>query len=94
MKSVKNIFFLGMAKKVYDGRGTRFWMDKWCSNVPLGILFLELFSVAQDPTGPVESHWSGAGWDIKVLLLTQDQFAAHTDELLQLHHEFELQKRE
>ena len=23
-------------------RGTRFWLDKWCLNIPLGVLFLNL----------------------------------------------------
>ena len=38
------------------------------------------FSTAQDPTGLVRSHWAGAGLDIKVSLLTQDQFATYADD--------------
>ena len=57
----------------------------------MGILFLELFSAAQDPTGPVRSHWLSTGWDIKVSSLIQDQSVAHTEELLQLLLGHELQ---
>jgi len=40
MLSVKDIFFQATAKEIRNGRTTQFWRDKWCSTVPLGVLFL------------------------------------------------------
>jgi len=56
MKKVKDIFFIAIAMEVKNGRTMRFWEDKWCSSVPLGTIFLELYSVAQDATSPISSH--------------------------------------
>ena len=39
MAAMNDTFFIGIAKEVKDGRGTRFWNDKWCSRVFLGALF-------------------------------------------------------
>jgi len=66
MRTVKDIFFFAIAMEVKNGRAIRFWEDKWCSNVPLGTLFPELCSAAQDPTGSVSSHWSDNGSNIKL----------------------------
>ena len=60
VRSVKDIFFLGVAMDVKNGRGTRFWIDKWCSNISLGVFFSELFLIAQDPTRRVLSHRSAS----------------------------------
>jgi len=49
MALVKDIFFLGIVKYVKNGRGTRFWLDRWCFPVPLGVLFPDVFSLAKDP---------------------------------------------
>jgi len=71
LRSVKDIFFLGIAMEVKNENGTRFGIDKRYSNVPLGLLFSELVSVTQDPTGLILSHWSDYGWNIKVLYTNQ-----------------------
>jgi len=34
---------------IRDGRGSRFWEDKWCSMTPLRIFFPELHRAAKDP---------------------------------------------
>jgi len=57
---------------VKSGMSTRFWLDKWCSNVPFRLLFSQLFVDAQDPSGSVLSHMSGNGWDLKLPYLFQD----------------------
>ena len=66
LRSVKDIFFSGVAMTVNDGRGTRFWVDRWCSKVPLEKLFPQLYARALDPSGTVGAHWAGGGWNIKV----------------------------
>jgi len=62
---MKDIFFLTSAKEVKNGRGTRFWEDKWCTKTPLKFS-LDLHRVALDPSAPVIAHWTGEGWDFKV----------------------------
>jgi len=57
MRAVKVIFSIAIAMKVINWRATKFWEDKWCSSVSMGMLFPQLFSLAQDPTGLVILHW-------------------------------------
>jgi hypothetical protein len=38
-----------MSKKLGDGGGTRFWLDKWVGPKPLCDLFPRLFSVSTQP---------------------------------------------
>jgi len=71
--SVKDIFFLGIAMNVRNMMGTRFWLDKYCSNVPLGQLFPDLFSNVQHPAGPVSLHWMDSRWNIKVPHVDQEE---------------------
>jgi len=59
LRDVKDIFFFGVVMDIKTGRGTKFWSNKWCSNVPFSLLFPELFAVAEDPNGLVLSLWSG-----------------------------------
>jgi len=54
---------------VSNSTAARFWIDKRRSKVPLKLLFPDLFSISQDPTGPVSSHWSDIGWNIEVSYL-------------------------
>jgi len=46
MRGVNDIFFLALAMEVKDGRGMRFWEDKWRSLTPLKNLFPDLYVVA------------------------------------------------
>ena len=38
----------------------------------IGDTIFKIFSVAQDPTGSVISHWSDTDWNIKVPYLNQE----------------------
>jgi len=57
---------------VKNGRGISFWLNKWCSRVPLEKLFPQMFAVAHDPSGTVFAHWGAGGWNIKVPQFYQD----------------------
>ena len=62
-------------------------------NVPLRSLFSEMFSLAQDPSGPVLSHWSDGGFNIKVLeLIHRDLLVKREEPLRLLPRHFQLDK--
>ena len=62
----------------------KFWKDKWCSNDPLGALFLALYSTTQDSQGPVSLQWAGSTWNIKVQDTDQELFLGQSEELINL----------
>ena len=70
--------------EVKDGRGTTFWLDRWCSPVPLGVLFSDVFSLAKDSAGPVRSHWTRNGWNLQLFNLTLLHHWGHWEEFFQL----------
>ena len=69
---------------VKNGRGTRFWIDKWCSKVHLEKLFPQLFTIVQYPSGTVCAHWSAGSWNIKVPNVHQEELFGIRAELLQM----------
>jgi len=62
LNSLKDIFFLGVAMEVKNGRGTRFWSAKWCSRVPSEKLFPQIFALAQDPSLGISVCTLGGWW--------------------------------
>ena len=64
MSAVKDILLRYCAKDIKNGRGTRFWLDKWCSATTLGSLFQPFYSQADDPAGPIFAHYSDNRWNI------------------------------
>ena len=73
LKSVKDIFFLGIKMDVTNEWGSSFWIDKWCSSVPPGLRFLKIFALTLDLAGPVSSHWSDTGWNIMLQDMDQEE---------------------
>jgi len=68
---------------IINGSETRIWIDKWCLSVPLWLLFLDLYSIAMDPIGPVRAHWSNTSWNIKVPYSGEEDNLTQREELFQ-----------
>ncbi|PKI43035.1 hypothetical protein CRG98_036514 [Punica granatum] len=63
--------------KVGDGAAIRFWHDPWCGDVPLSILFQEMFNLARDREAKFKSCWregvNGVVWDVQFVRNAQDK---------------------
>ena len=57
LPAVNKIFFSGMSMIPVNGRGTRFWMDKWCGSSIPGVLFPDLFVGARNNL--IKRNWQG-----------------------------------
>ena len=61
----KNVQF-----KVRDGNIVKFWIDRWCGDLPLHLAFLVLYNFSTNIAASIDSSliWQGAGdrrsWDV------------------------------
>lgn len=61
IQSVRECFWKFIRYKLGSGREISFWEDKWIGEVPLKVLFRNLFSLAVDPRGKVVDHYDEVG---------------------------------
>jgi hypothetical protein len=62
---VKHLFKWGSTFKIGDGSLCRFWEDCWIQNVPLKILYSDLYNLARDPNCYVCDCWEDGVWGVE-----------------------------
>jgi hypothetical protein len=73
LHKVKHLFKWGAVFEVGNGKLYRFWEDCWIHNVPLKLLYDDLFKLVGDPNCFVNDCWEDGSWgmDFKRCLSTQ-----------------------
>ena len=51
IEGLQGFFFLGIEMDMNNERGTKFWMDRWCTNVPSYMFFPDFFLWPKTPLG-------------------------------------------
>jgi hypothetical protein len=74
LHQVKHLFKWGAVFQVGNGKLCRFWEDSWAHEVPLKILFSDLYKLTRDPFCYVNDCYEDGNWfvDFKRCLSSQD----------------------
>ena len=70
----KHLFKWGSVFKVGNGKHCKFWDDCWLNNVPLKLLYDDLYKMAREPACFVADCWEDGAWviDFKRCLSIQE----------------------
>lgn len=65
VRQTEDIFWPGISFKLGNGESTSFWLDRWCTTIPLASLFLDIYRGVINKFIVVGDHFRHGNWNVQ-----------------------------